>query len=104
MPSPSYLKQVIPPASRRRAPRPGFSSSISTMPAVHELTVIELASAIGAGELSPVEVTDHYLRRVSELNDQVGAFFTVSAELAADQAMAAEKAVAQAGGQAACRR
>ena len=71
------------------------------MPAVHELTVIELASAIGAGELSPVEVTDHYLRRVSELNDQVGAFFTVSAELAADQAMAAEKAAAQAGGQAA---
>jgi amidase len=71
------------------------------MPAVHELTVIELASAIGAGELSPVEVTDHYLRRVSKLNDQVGAFFTISAELAADQAMAAEKAVAQAGGQAA---
>src|SRR6202042_3186731 len=31
-----------------------------------------------------------------ELNDQVGAFYTVTAELAAEQALAAEKAVAEA--------
>ena len=55
--------------------------------------MIELAAAIRAGELSPVAVTDHYLRRTQELNEQVGAFFTVTAELAADQALAAEKAV-----------
>ena len=61
--------------------------------------MIELAAAIRAGELSPVAVTDHYLRRTQELNDQVGAFFTVTAELAADQARAAEKAVHHGGGQ-----
>src|SRR5581483_2209514 len=51
---------------------------------------------IRVGELSPVAVTDHYLRRTQELNDQVGAFYTVTAELAAEQALAAEKAVAAA--------
>jgi amidase len=66
------------------------------MAQIHELTMIELAAAIRARELSPVAVTDHYLRRTQELNDQVGAFFTVTAELAADQAQEAEKAVATA--------
>jgi amidase len=66
------------------------------MTQIHELTAIELAAAIRAKELSPVAVTDHYLRRTAELNEQVGAFFTVTAELAAEQARAAEKAVTQA--------
>jgi amidase len=66
------------------------------MTQIHELTAIELAAAIRAKELSPVAVTDHYLRRIQELNEQVGAFYTVTAELAAEQARAAEKAVAQA--------
>jgi len=55
--------------------------------------MIELAAAIRSGELSPVTVTDHYLRRTQELNDQVGAFYTITAEYAADRALAAEKAV-----------
>jgi amidase len=63
------------------------------MAQIHELTMTELAAAIRARELSPVAVTDHYLRRTQELNDQVGAFYTVTAELAAEQALAAEKAV-----------
>jgi amidase len=66
------------------------------MTQIHELTVIELAAAIRAGDLSPVAVTDHYLRRMAELNEQVGAFYTITSELAAEQALAAEKAVAQA--------
>jgi amidase len=66
------------------------------MTQIHELTATELAAAIRAKELSPVAVTDHYLRRTAELNDQVGAFYTVTAELAAEQALAAEKAVARA--------
>src|SRR5271169_954541 len=56
------------------------------MAQIHELTAIELAAAIRAKELSPVAVTDHYLRRTAELNEQVGAFFTVTAALAADPA------------------
>src|SRR6516162_9399539 len=66
------------------------------MTQIHELTAIELAAAIRVGEVSPVAVTDHYLRRTAELNEQVGAFYTVTAELAAEQALAAEKAVARA--------
>jgi len=66
------------------------------MTQIHELTAIELAAAIRSGELSPVAVTDHYLRRTAELNEQVGAFYTVTAELAAEQALAAEKAVTRA--------
>ena len=53
----------------------------------------DLASAIRDRQLSPVEVTNHYLRRTEELNAQVGAFYTVTAELAQEQARAAEKAV-----------
>jgi len=58
--------------------------------------MIELATAIRSKELSPVAVTDHYLQRTQELNDKVGAFYTVTAELAAEQALAAEKAVTEA--------
>src|SRR5690349_102240 len=71
-------------------------STIPTMVQIHELTMIELAAAIRAGELSPVAVTDHYLRRATELNDQVGAFYTITPEFAADQAREAEKAIAAA--------
>jgi amidase len=63
---------------------------------IHDLTVTELAAAIGRKELSPVQITAHYLDRTDRLNAAVGAFFTVTAELATSQAAAAEKAVAQA--------
>jgi amidase len=66
------------------------------MTQIHELTMVELAAAIRARELSPVAVADHYLRRTQELNGRVGAFYTVTAELASEQALAAEKAVAAA--------
>jgi len=61
---------------------------------IHDLAVTELAAAIRAGQLSPVEITDHYLDRTDRLNDQVGAFYTVTHELAREQAAKAEKAVA----------
>jgi amidase len=58
------------------------------------MTVIELAGAIRTGELSPVEITDHYLDRIDRLNAQTGAFYTVTADLAKEQAAAAEQAAA----------
>jgi amidase len=63
------------------------------MPQIHELTLIDLAATIRSRQLSPVEVTNHYLSRIEALNAQVGAFYTVSAELAREQAQAAEKAL-----------
>jgi amidase len=61
---------------------------------IHDLTVAELAARIRDGELSPVEITDHYLDRIDRLNEQVGAFYTVTHDLAREQAAAAEKTAA----------
>ncbi len=62
---------------------------------IHDLTLAELATAIRRRELSPVQITAHYLDRIDRLNATVGAFFTITAELASEQAAAAEKAVAR---------
>jgi amidase len=67
------------------------------MTQIHDLTVLELAAAVRGHELSPTEITGHYLDRIERLNAEVGAFYTVTADLARDQARQAEKAVAQAG-------
>jgi amidase len=54
--------------------------------------MVELAARIRARDLSPVEVTEHYLRRAQEQNDRVGAFFAIAADQALDQARDAENA------------
>ncbi len=64
------------------------------MTEIHDLTALELAASIRRGELSPVEITDHYLDRIGRLNEQTGAFYTVTADLAKEQAAAAEQAAA----------
>jgi len=66
---------------------------------IHDLTVTELAAAIRRRELSPVDITAHYLQRTERMNSTVGAFFTITADLAADQAAQAEKAMATLDGQ-----
>jgi amidase len=66
------------------------------MTQIHDLSAAELAAAIRSRDLSPVAVTDHYLDRIEAANATVGAYFTVTAELAREQAKAAEKAVADA--------
>jgi amidase len=63
---------------------------------IHDLTVLELAAAVRQRSLSPTEITGHYLDRIERLNADVGAFFTVTAELAREQAGRAEKTVARA--------
>ena len=63
------------------------------MPELHDLTALEQAAAIRRGEVSPVELTEHYLERTDRLADTVGAFITVTPELAREQARAAERAV-----------
>jgi amidase len=65
------------------------------MTQIHDMTVIELAAAIRDGELSPVEIADHYLDRIDRLGEQVGAFYTVTHDLAREQAAKAEKAAEQ---------
>ncbi|GIJ24701.1 amidase [Micromonospora lutea] len=56
----------------------------------HDLTALEQAAAIANGELSSLDLVEHHLRRVDALGDTVGAFVTVTAELARDAARAAD--------------
>src|SRR5690349_5644510 len=74
--------------------RPSGYGSVVTK--IHDLTVLELAAAVRGRELSPIEITAHYLDRIEALNADVGAFYTVTADIARDQAAEAEKAVARA--------
>lgn len=63
------------------------------MTQIHDLTVTEQAAAVRTGELSSAEITEHYLDRIGQLNEQVGAFYTVTHDLAREQSAAADKAV-----------
>lgn len=58
---------------------------------LHELTALDQARAIRNREVSPVELTRHYLDRIERLDPRVGAFVTVTAERALEQAAALER-------------
>lgn len=60
------------------------------MAELHDLTAVEQAEAVRGGTVSPTELTDHYLDRIDRLNDTVGAFITVTPEIARKQAADAE--------------
>ncbi|MGW3241657.1 amidase [Streptomyces sp. NPDC001070] len=67
------------------------------MSAPHELTMLEQAAAIRRGELSPVELTAHYLDRIARLDPAVGAYLTVTPERALEDARRAERVLAAGG-------
>jgi len=56
-------------------------------------TISELARRIRHGELSPVELTEEFLRNIERLQPSLNAFITVTADLALDQARQAEKEI-----------
>ncbi|MFF5210690.1 amidase [Streptosporangium sp. NPDC000396] len=53
---------------------------------IHDLTALEQAAAVRRREISPVEITEHYLDRIARLDSEVGAYVTVTPELALEQA------------------
>lgn len=57
------------------------------------LSMTELSTAIAQREVSPVEVVEASLARIAELEPQVGAFATVTAEHARAQAAVAEQEI-----------
>jgi amidase len=59
------------------------------MAQLHDLTALEQGAALKAGELSPLELTQHYLDRAAQHGDSVGAFVTLTPEIALRQARAA---------------
>jgi amidase len=60
---------------------------------LHDLSALEQARAIRTGEVSSLELTEHYLARIALLSDTVGAFITVTADLARAQARARDDEV-----------
>ena len=67
------------------------------MSELHDLSLLEQASAVRDRSVSPVELVEHYLGRIDALSDTVGAFVTVTGDSALDSARLAEKAVAAGG-------
>jgi len=59
------------------------------MTQIHELSALELAAAYRAGETSPTEAAEHYLRRIETHSTALGAFVTVTADAALRAAAAA---------------
>jgi len=64
---------------------------------LHDLTAVEQARAIRMREISSRELTEHYLARTARLNDVVGAFVTMTDDLAREQADSADRMVAAGG-------
>lgn len=61
---------------------------------LHDLTALEQARAIRLGEVSSVELARHYLDRSHAVNEAVGAFVTITDDLALAQAAEADRTVA----------
>lgn len=57
----------------------------------YELSALGQAAALRSGEIGAVELVDHHLERIAELNDRLGAFVTITGETARDQARTADK-------------
>ncbi|MEU8571158.1 amidase [Streptomyces pathocidini] len=58
---------------------------------IHELTVLGLVGALRRGEVSAVEVAEHYLARIERLDGGLGAYLTVTPERALDDARRADR-------------
>ncbi|EHQ52869.1 aspartyl/glutamyl-tRNA amidotransferase subunit A [Ectothiorhodospira sp. PHS-1] len=62
---------------------------------MHDKTLAELAAALGDGEVSSVELTEHFLRRIESLDNRLNSLITVTAEQALETARAADAARAR---------
>lgn len=62
---------------------------------LHELTAAEQLQALQAREVSSRDLTEHYLARIEQLDGQVGAFVTVTPELALEEAARADAGLAR---------
>ncbi|HEY7009812.1 MAG TPA: amidase [Jatrophihabitantaceae bacterium] len=63
------------------------------MTELRDLSALEAAAAVRRKDVSPVELVEHALTRIDALDDRIGAFVTVTADSAREQARASEAAV-----------
>ena len=64
---------------------------------IHELSALDLAAAVRAGEVSPDDVVEHTLERAERLGPSVGAFAHLTPELAREQAAQATRRLREGG-------
>src|SRR4051812_42162300 len=67
------------------------------MARLHDLTALEQAAAVRAGDVSPSELVEHYLARIAAHDAGLGAFVTVTPERARAAAAAAERQISGGG-------
>ena len=53
---------------------------------LHHLSAVEQLDLLRRGDLTPVELTEHYLGRIERLDGELGAFITVTADAALESA------------------
>ena len=63
------------------------------MTELHELSALDQWLALQRGEVSPVELTTHYLDRIDRLNGELGAFVTITRDAAIRRAQDLERLV-----------
>lgn len=73
------------------------AASVLAMTQPHELSALDQAAALRNGDLTSVELTSHYLDRIDRLDGQLGAFVTITADRAMEQARWADAGRADAG-------
>jgi aspartyl-tRNA(Asn)/glutamyl-tRNA(Gln) amidotransferase subunit A len=61
---------------------------------MHQKTLAELSAALGSREVSSVELTKHFLARISRHDDELNAFITVTEEHALAHAAEADRRIA----------
>lgn len=67
------------------------------MTEIHCLSAVRLRDALRSGEISAREAADHFLRRIEAANPGLGAFITVTADMAMAEAAAADQRHARLG-------
>ena len=61
---------------------------------MHNLTIKQMSEKLHAGEITSVQLTQHYLDRISKYDVELNAFVTVTPELAIAMAEEADKKIA----------
>jgi amidase len=71
--------------------------AFGTVAELHDLTAMEQAAAVRAGEVRPTELVEHALARIERLDGALGAFITVTPERALAAAAEAERRLREGG-------
>ncbi|VVJ21961.1 Uncharacterised protein [Amycolatopsis camponoti] len=62
---------------------------------LHELSAVAQLAALRTGDVSSRELTEHYLGRIEKLDGELGAFATVTPDLALEEAAGADRRIAR---------